>query len=107
MSDIQLRAGQRWLFLCRLKGNRATFADARELIPIHCNLSGEHGENNSRGEPEWLQAMRNFQRDVLQGKYRRHYIAVPDGLQWTPKGEQELSMVSEQQVNQLIRRNGK
>jgi hypothetical protein len=106
VSDIQQRALLRWAFVCREKGD-ATFDHVRELIPRHCHLDGEHGEN-VRGEPAWEQAMRNCKRDVDRGKdRRRHFVRAPNGaLRLTVRGDQELGppLISAQEFNKWIRK---
>lgn len=104
MSVIQHRAGLRWLFLCRLKGT-ATFEHARELIPLYCSLKDERTLISSRQEPEWLVAMRNFKRDVDQGKERYFNRAPNGGIRLTIRGLQEFDpMISDTQLNQVIRK---
>lgn len=103
MSTIQQRASMRWLLLCRLKGT-VTFEDARKLIPQHCLLKGETGLN-TRNEAEWLQGMRNFKRDIDQGKERYFCRAPNGGIRLSVLGQKELDpMISEQQLNQVIRK---
>jgi hypothetical protein len=96
MSDIQYNAGLRWLFLCLRHGGRADFKQARQHIPGHFLLTDEERKiNASREEPAWLQAMRNFKRDVAQGKHP-YFRVTGDGLSLSPAGRQLINRVINQ-----------
>ena len=95
----------RWLFLCRLHGGRATFEQARDEIPIYCDLADdEQILNSSRSEPGWLTDMRNVKRTVGQGKNPFFEEAIGGAMRLSKRGREELDpLISNQQLNQTIR----